>query len=82
MIQRNETDIDWRGHIECDRAILCGKRTLRGTRLAVEFIRDLLAAGWTRDELLRNYPNLSEEGIRAAIEYADHARRDNRRGNP
>ena len=53
-----------------DRDILVGKPTIRGTRLAVEFIVERLAAGWTKDELLENFPSLTEEVIRACLAYA------------
>ena len=58
------------GMIVKDRNILVGKPTIRGTRLAVEFIVARLAAGWTKDELLENFPSLTEEGIRACLAYA------------
>jgi uncharacterized protein (DUF433 family) len=36
----------------------------------VEFILDLLAQGWTQAEILRNYPGLTQENIRACLAYA------------
>jgi uncharacterized protein (DUF433 family) len=53
-----------------DPAILAGKPIIRGTRLAVEFIVDLLAQGWTEAEILRNYPGLTHEDILACLHYA------------
>jgi uncharacterized protein (DUF433 family) len=50
--------------------ILVGKPTIRGTRLAVEFIIDLLAQGWSADEILRNYPGITLEDIQACLSYA------------
>ena len=47
-----------------------GKPDIKGTRLAVEFIVDLLANGWTNNEILRNYPNLMQEDIQACLAYA------------
>jgi uncharacterized protein (DUF433 family) len=47
-----------------------GKPVIKGTRLAVEFIVDLLANGWTEDEVLRNYPGLTREDIHACLAYA------------
>ena len=60
----------WRERIVLDPQILAGKPVVRGTRLAVEFIIDLLAQGWTEDELLRSYPGLTREDIRACLSYA------------
>ena len=46
--------MDWRDRIVIDPGILVGKPVIRGTRLAVEFIIDLLAQGWTEADVLRN----------------------------
>jgi len=46
--------MDWRDRIVIDPEILVGKPVIRGTRLAVEFIIDLLAQGWTEADVLRN----------------------------
>ena len=62
--------MDWRDRIVIDPAILVGKPVIRGTRLAVEFIIDLLAQGWTGEEILRNYPGLTREDIQACLAYA------------
>ncbi len=51
-------------------AILVGKPVIKGTRLAVEFIIDLLASGWSNEEILRNYPGISREDIQACLAYA------------
>ena len=48
--------MQWRDRITLDPAILAGKPVIKGTRLAVEFIIDLLAQGWPESEILRNYP--------------------------
>jgi uncharacterized protein (DUF433 family) len=42
---------------------------VKGTRLAVEFVIDLLANGWTESEILSNYPRLSREDIFACLWY-------------
>ena len=56
--------------IVVDPEILVGKPVVRGTRLAVEFIIDLLAQGWSEEEILDNYPGLTREDIRACLVYA------------
>lgn len=68
-----EIPVGWRERIVLDPQILAGKPVVRGTRLAVEFIIDLLAQGWTEDELLRNYPGLTHEDIRACLRKAGSA---------
>lgn len=66
---------DWRARIIIDPEVLVGKPTMRGTRLAVEFIIDLLAQGWAEPEILRNYPGLTHEDVQACLSYASAALR-------
>jgi len=61
---------DWRERITVDPAVLVGKPVVRGTRLAVEFILDLVAEGWSFEEMMANYPGLTVEDIRACVAYA------------
>ena len=70
--------IDWHDYIVFDERILAGKPTLKGTRLSVEFVLDLLAAGWDRESLRENYPQLTDEGIRAVLAYAADTFREER----
>ena len=70
--------MDWQEHITVDPAVLVGKPVIRGTRLAVEFIVELLAQGWTQEEILDNYPGITREDIQACLAYASamlHAER-------
>lgn len=62
--------MDWEDRIVIDPAVLVGKPVVKGTRLAVEFIIDLLAQGWNEADLLRNYPGLAREDIQACLRYA------------
>ncbi len=62
---------DWRARIVVDPAILAGKPIIRGTRLAVEFVLDLLAGGWSLDEVTGNYPGITGEDVRACLRYAN-----------
>ena len=62
--------MDWEDRIVVDPAILVGKPVVKGTRLAVEFIIDLLAQGWSEADLLRNYPGLVHEDVQACLRYA------------
>ena len=62
--------MSWQGRIVIDPKILTGKPTIKGTRLAVEFIVGLLAQGWTEDEIVKNYPGLTHEDILACLSYA------------
>jgi uncharacterized protein (DUF433 family) len=60
----------WQDRISLDSKILVGKPVIKGTRLAVEFVIDLLANGWTEPEILQNYPRLTHEDIQACLCYA------------
>ncbi len=64
--------------IVIDPKVLTGKPVVRGTRLAVEFIIDLLAQGWSHEEILRNYPGLTDEDIHACLSYAADVLRSER----
>ena len=55
--------------ISIDPRVCFGKPTVRGTRIWVSLILDLLAGGMTMGELLDEYPQLTTEDIRAAIAY-------------
>ena len=63
-------EVEWRDRIIVDPAVLVGKPVLKGTRLAVEFVVDLLANGWTNDQIRDNYGGITDEDIRACLAYA------------
>jgi len=50
--------------------VMVGKPVIRGTRIPVDAIIKRLAEGMSVKEILREYPNLTEEDIKAALEYA------------
>lgn len=56
--------------ISIDPKILHGQPAIKGTRIPVALILNLLEAGETWDAILYSYPNLTEADIRAAIHYA------------
>jgi uncharacterized protein (DUF433 family) len=60
----------YKERIEINPEILVGKPIIKGTRISVEFILELLASGWSEEEILKNYPQLQKEDILAAIEYS------------
>ena len=66
--------MDWKDRIEVNEEVLVGKPVVKGTRLAVEFIVDLLAQGWTEAEMLENYPKLTSEDIWASQSYLEVTR--------
>ncbi len=50
--------------------ILGGKPCIKGTRISVEFILELIASGASIADIVKNYPHLPEIGVRQAVEYA------------
>jgi uncharacterized protein (DUF433 family) len=65
--------MNWQDRIIVDPAVLTGKPVIKGTRLAVEFILELLAEGWSHEQIERNYPSLTDEDLQAALHYAAEA---------
>lgn len=61
--------MNWKERIELNPAILTGKPIIKGTRLAVEFVIDLLANGWSEQQILDNYPELTREDIKGCLVY-------------
>ena len=53
--------------------ILGGKPIIRGTRISVEFILDLLSANVSEKEILEDYPHLTKEDILACLKYTAQA---------
>jgi uncharacterized protein (DUF433 family) len=64
--------------ITCNPEIFGGKPIIRGRRLAVEHVLDLLAAGDSADTILQGYPWLEREDIQACLIYASRLARHER----
>ena len=62
--------MSWQDLIVVDPKVLLGKPVVKGSRISVELVIDLLAAGWTQEQILDSYPNLTVEDIRACLAYA------------
>ena len=62
----------WPERIVVDPEILAGKPVIRGNRMAVEFILELLAGGQSESDILSNYPGLTREDILACLSYASY----------
>ena len=68
----------WNERITVDPDILVGKPIIRGTRIAVEFMLELLANGWSYEQILSNYPGIKQEDIQACLAYAHDILQDER----
>ncbi|MCU0862471.1 MAG: DUF433 domain-containing protein [Planctomycetes bacterium] len=64
------------GRIAIDAKILLGKPVIRGTRIGVDFVLDLLAQGWSDEQICAQYTGLERDEIRACCGYAAALLRD------
>lgn len=62
--------MDFIKRIVVDPKIMVGKPVIRGTRIPVDAILQRIADGMTTEEILKDYPNLTKDDVRAAIEYS------------
>lgn len=62
--------MDWHDRIESNPEICGGRPRVKGTRLAVEFLLGLKAAGWTEAQILDSYPHLTAEDLQAVFAFA------------
>ncbi len=58
--------------ITFNKKVLCGKPTIRGLRISVEMILELLAKGASEQEILEDFKELEPGDIKAALQYAHH----------
>ena len=68
--------MDWRNYITVDPEVVHGQACFTGTRVFVSVVLDNLAAGLTSEDILKSYPSLPQEAIRAAIAYAAELARE------
>ncbi len=68
--------MNWRERIITDPLVCHGKACIKGTRIMVSVILDNLAEGIGEEEILKSYPSLTTEDIKAAIAYAAELSRE------
>ncbi len=73
-----DKQVDWRERIIVDPKILVGKPVIKGTRISVELVIDLLARGYTSEQIRGQHDHLSDEDIRACLAYAADVLRSER----
>lgn len=71
--------LDYRGRISIDPEVLVGKPVIRGTRIPVTLILNLIRHGYSFEQVIEDYPILTEDDIKAALAYAE-ARLNNEEG--
>lgn len=61
--------MNWSDYIETNDKVLLGKPVIKGTRISVEHVINLLASGWTEQQILENYPRIDKNKIQAVFLY-------------
>ncbi len=67
------TDQQLLQRIACDPEVMVGKPVIKGTRLTVDYILNLLAHGSNLDEILEEYKGLAREDIEACLLFASQS---------
>lgn len=62
--------MNWQEYIERNPKVMVGKPVIKGTRITVELILEMLSQGCSEEDVLTSYPHLKREHIRAALAYA------------
>jgi uncharacterized protein (DUF433 family) len=70
--------MDWKSRIVLDPKVLVGKPIVKGTRIAVEFVIDLLARGYTFAQIRAQHDHLTDADILACLAYASDVLRSER----
>jgi len=70
--------MDLSERIIIDPQVLVGKPVIKGTRISVEFVLDLLARGWSIEQILKEYDHLTPEDIQACLAYASEVLKSER----
>jgi uncharacterized protein (DUF433 family) len=70
----------WQDRISVDPEVRSGKPCIKGTRITVYDVLEYLAGGRSESELLKDFPDLTAEDIRACLGFA--AARERRLANP
>lgn len=70
--------MSWHERIVVDPDILVGKPVIKGTRISVELVIDLLARGYTKEQILEQYDHLTGEDVQACLAYASETLRSER----
>lgn len=71
--------MDWQPRISVNPAVRSGKPCVKGTRITVYDVLEYLAGGMAEDDILRDFPDLEREDIRAVLAFA--AARERRLAN-
>jgi len=62
--------MDWKDFIHSDPQIMAGKPVVKGTRISIDFILRLFAAGWTAEQVVESYPTITPDAIKAIFAFS------------
>ena len=65
--------MDWTERVEINPKIMMGKPVIKGTRIPVSVILNLLADGYTAAEIKKEYPDITVKDITAVLRFAARA---------
>ena len=68
--------MDWHERIVADPDTLFGKPRIKGTRIGVELVLDLMASGWSEAQILESYPHLQAEDLHAVFSFVRDCLKD------
>ena len=68
--------MDWKERIVSSPSVCHGQTCIKGTRIPISVVLDNLAAGLSPEDVLKSYPGLVLEDVRAAVYYAAEAARE------
>lgn len=74
--------MNWRDHIDSKPDVIGGKLRIKGTRIGVAFLLELLGTGWTQEQVLESYPHLTATDLQAVFTFAAEAAADTRLMTP
>ena len=61
--------MNWKDHITTDAQILAGKPIIKGTRISGELVLDMLARGFSIEQIVGQYPHLTSRDVHACVAY-------------
>ncbi len=65
--------MDWQERIVCTPGVVGGRPRIKGTRLSVALILEMMASGATEEYLLTNYSHICSDDVRACLRYASES---------
>ncbi len=68
--------MEWKDRIVATPDTLFGKPRIKGTRIGVEFVLELMASGWTEAKVLESYPHLTSEDLQAVFAFVRDCLKD------